>query len=62
MIGIAEAKEEIGETAGIRTQDPRLKRPLLYQLSYRLMLKSRTLPSRPPAVNPDIRYWLDQIR
>jgi hypothetical protein len=26
------------------------------------MLKSRTLPSRPPAVNPDIRYWLDQIR
>ena len=24
-----------GETAGTRTQDPRLKRPLLYQLSYR---------------------------
>jgi hypothetical protein len=27
---------EIGEPGGIRTLDPRLKRPLLYQLSYRL--------------------------
>jgi hypothetical protein len=25
-----------GELAGIRTQDPRLKRALLYQLSYEL--------------------------
>ena len=25
-----------GESAGIRTQDPRLKRAMLYQLSYRL--------------------------
>jgi hypothetical protein len=25
-----------GESAGTRTQDPRLKRPLLYRLSYRL--------------------------
>jgi hypothetical protein len=25
-----------GEPGGIRTLDPRLKRPLLYQLSYRL--------------------------
>ena len=27
---------ESGEPGGIRTLDPRLKRPLLYQLSYRL--------------------------
>ena len=27
---------ENGEPGGIRTLDPRLKRPLLYQLSYRL--------------------------
>ena len=27
-----------GDSAGIRTQDPRLKRPLLYQLSYAVQL------------------------
>lgn len=27
-----------GDSAGIRTQDPRLKRPLLYQLSYAVRL------------------------
>ncbi len=27
----------IGDPAGIRTQDPRLKRALLYQLSYRII-------------------------
>ncbi len=26
----------VGDPAGIRTRDPRLKRPLLYQLSYRI--------------------------
>jgi hypothetical protein len=30
-----------GELAGIRTQDPRLKRALLYQLSYELTGFSR---------------------
>jgi hypothetical protein len=29
-----------GEPAGTRTQDPRLKRAMLYQLSYRLTLRS----------------------
>jgi hypothetical protein len=28
-----------GELAGIRTQDPRLKRALLYQLSYELAIR-----------------------
>ena len=32
----AEAIDLNGESAGIRTQDPRLKRAMLYQLSYRL--------------------------
>ncbi len=27
---------EGGDPAGIRTRDPRLKRPLLYRLSYRI--------------------------
>ena len=30
-----------GESAGIRTQDPRLKRAMLYQLSYRLSQTQR---------------------
>ncbi len=29
-----------GEPAGARTRDPRLKRAMLYQLSYRLTLRS----------------------
>jgi hypothetical protein len=29
-----------GELAGIRTQDPRLKRALLYQLSYELAIQT----------------------
>ena len=33
---IAEVIDLNGESAGIRTQDPRLKRAMLYQLSYRL--------------------------
>lgn len=28
-----------GDPAGIRTRDPRLKRPLLYQLSYRIKIE-----------------------
>jgi hypothetical protein len=32
-----ELRPEGGELAGIRTQDPRLKRALLYQLSYELV-------------------------
>jgi hypothetical protein len=32
----AEVIDLNGESAGIRTQDPRLKRAMLYQLSYRL--------------------------
>jgi hypothetical protein len=37
--------ELCGEPAGTRTQDPRLKRAMLYQLSYRLTLRSaRILP------------------
>jgi hypothetical protein len=34
--GFAEAARRSGELAGNRTQDPRLKRALLYQLSYEL--------------------------
>ncbi len=48
-----------GELAGIRTQDPRLKRALLYQLSYELAIrplfqnyhKVTSLPFRPEAWN-----------
>ncbi len=29
----------VGDPAGIRTRDPRLKRPLLYRLSYRINFK-----------------------
>lgn len=32
----ADSGQTGGELAGIRTQDPRLKRALLYQLSYEL--------------------------
>ena len=42
-----------GELAGIRTQDPRLKRALLYQLSYELVqgrfFKANTGPALPLA-------------
>ena len=48
-----------GELAGIRTQDPRLKRALLYLLSYELTGKSRYFKtnikvtiSRPARVHP----------
>ena len=41
-----------GELAGIRTQDPRLKRALLYQLSYELVqgrsFKTNTGDELPP--------------
>jgi hypothetical protein len=37
VLGWESSELEGGETAGDRTQDPRLKRPLLYQLSYRLI-------------------------
>ncbi len=38
FIGQSENRKSLkyGESAGIRTQDPRLKRAMLYQLSYRL--------------------------
>ena len=36
LAGLRTGQKKFGEPAGIRTQDPRLKRPLLYQLSYRL--------------------------
>ncbi len=35
-----------GESAGIRTQDPRLKRAMLYQLSYRLSEQGDCTSSR----------------
>ncbi len=39
-----------GDPAGARTQDPRLKRALLYQLSYRIIsIKKGGLLSLPPA-------------
>src|SRR5438876_147545 len=42
------------ESAGTRTQDPRLKRALLYQLSYRLT--NALLPGRPDySVRPEAR-------
>ena len=43
VAGTVEVFENTGEPAGIRTQDPRLKRAMLYRLSYRLtdrMLKT----------------------
>lgn len=36
MAGYAEAIDLFGEPAGTRTQGPRLKRAMLYRLSYRL--------------------------
>ena len=36
VAGNLEVFERFGEPAGIRTQDPRLKRAMLYRLSYRL--------------------------
>ena len=55
----------IGETAGDRTQDPRLKRPLLYQLSYRLALETfgtaRSLLSCPNGVNHDKNVGVDAL-
>jgi hypothetical protein len=36
VVGSVEVLERFGEPAGIRTQDPRLKRAMLYRLSYRL--------------------------
>ena len=38
FIGQSENRKSLnnGESAGIRTQDPRLKRAMLYRLSYRL--------------------------
>src|SRR5580658_2569385 len=45
-----------GELAGTRTQDPRLKRALLYQLSYELVqgrsFKTTTGRPSPPVVSP----------
>jgi hypothetical protein len=38
ILGGATLAVERGELAGARTQDPRLKRALLYQLSYELTL------------------------
>jgi hypothetical protein len=38
---IADRTNVYGESAGIRTQDPRLKRAMLYQLSYRLSKTER---------------------
>jgi hypothetical protein len=40
MDGIQKGDQRVkrGELAGIRTQDPRLKRALLYQLSYELAI------------------------
>ena len=40
-----------GDSAGIRTQDPRLKRPLLYRLSYAV----RIAPLR--KLRPQIYYF-----
>lgn len=37
-----DAEGRVGEPAGTRTQDPRLKRALLYRLSYRLTDVNRT--------------------
>ena len=47
----------INESAGTRTQDLRLKRPLLYQLSYTPRCsKGFTIEILPPGVN-DICWW-----
>ena len=43
-------EEKGGEPAGTRTQDPRLKRALLYRLSYRLT-RAEILPGS-PALSP----------
>ena len=54
----AEAIDLNGESAGIRTQDPRLKRAMLYQLSYRLswtlriFLNANDNPPNAPAKPP----------
>jgi hypothetical protein len=44
-----------GEPAGTRTQDPRLKRAMLYQLSYRLTERTRIL-------SPTLGLCLDRHR
>lgn len=44
------------EGAGTRTQDPRLKRPLLYRLSYALELLSSLDLSRPQPARSPIEY------
>ena len=40
ILGLGAPRED-GEPAGTRTQDPRLKRALLYQLSYGLSTANR---------------------
>ncbi len=44
----------LNDPSGVRTHDPRLKRPLLYRLSYRVKWTMRDSNSRPPACEADI--------
>ena len=43
-VGVRGTPEEVNEPAGARTQDLRIKSPLLYQLSYRLADKLTPAP------------------
>ena len=54
-------QQSSGETAGTRTQDPRLKRPLLYQLSYRPVVEDSSLRLPSPLRQPELFQapWTD---